>query len=413
MKTLFVSMIICVLLMVFLPLPVIEAQVTVQCGDVIDGEFLNDGEAHTYHLEMQEGDRFIVYADVIEKDYIDLRVDVGIIAPSGQVIDGFASVRGRGENPVSTAETRELPETGTYTIELRAYTSTGGEYRLYIGCIRSDGEVVGSGNQFVPAQCGSIFESRFEADGGRHRYYVNLVRGDAVNILAETLNTSYEDLRIDVGIISPSERVIDGFASVRGRGERPVSTAETRELPETGTYTIELRAYTSTGGDYNFFIGCTLADGVVIEPGDVLPDSTPTPPPVSANTTFSGFGFPGLSPVDFSEGVTVPFTMGSPNTGSISAGYEGIFGFLFTGNQGDTMRLDFTRVSGNLNLGLAVLSADNQVAFQASLVTSNSLSTDFVLPVTGDYTIGVFPIDLIPPDAPEATTFQITGTLNP
>ncbi|MDX1992250.1 MAG: hypothetical protein SF029_07665, partial [bacterium] len=78
-----------------------------------------------------------------------------------------------------------------------------------------------------------------------------------------------------------------------------------------------------------------------------------------------------------------------------------------------TLDLSFTRISGNLNLGLVVLYGDNTVVFQASLITSQTLSTRFILPETGTYTIGIFRIDLLPPDAPEATAFQIQATLNP
>jgi hypothetical protein len=88
-------------------------------------------------------------------------------------------------------------------------------------------------------------------------------------------------------------------------------------------------------------------------------------------------------------------------------------GLTFDGNVGDTFALDFSKLSGNLNLGLVVLSANNEVVFQASLVTSDSLSTRLALPSAGQYTIGVFRIDLLPPANPEATAFQITGTLNP
>ncbi|MBX3016154.1 MAG: hypothetical protein KF832_31825 [Caldilineaceae bacterium] len=50
---------------------------------------------------------------------------------------------------------------------------------------------------------------------------------------------------------------------------------------------------------------------------------------------------------------------------------------------GDMLDLSYTRVSGNMNLGLVVLSADNHVFFQASLVTSESLSARFILPEEG------------------------------
>jgi hypothetical protein len=65
----------------------------------------------------------------------------------------------------------------------------------------------------------------------------------------------------------------------------------------------------------------------------------------------------------------------------------------------DTLDLSYTRVSGNMNLGLVVLSESNAVFFQASLVTSAALSTRFTLPAAGQYTIGVFRISLVEPAA--------------
>jgi hypothetical protein len=68
---------------------------------------------------------------------------------------------------------------------------------------------------------------------------------------------------------------------------------------------------------------------------------------------------------------------------------------------------------GNLNLCLIVLSPDNKIVFQASLVTSESLTTRFTLPTAGTYTICVFRIDLLPPDSPQPTAFQVQATLSP
>ncbi|MEZ4860433.1 MAG: hypothetical protein R3C14_03975 [Caldilineaceae bacterium] len=63
---------------------------------------------------------------------------------------------------------------------------------------------------------------------------------------------------------------------------------------------------------------------------------------------------------------------------------------------GDTLDLSYTRVSGNMNLGLVVLPADNEV-FSRPLVTSESLSTRFTWPAAGQSTIGVFRISLVEP----------------
>ena len=64
-----------------------------------------------------------------------------------------------------------------------------------------------------------------------------------------------------------------------------------------------------------------------------------------------------------------------------------------------------------MNLGLVVLSENNEVFFQASLVTSEALSTRFTLPAAGQYTIGVFRISLVEPAAVEPTVFQVQGSL--
>ena len=89
-----------------------------------------------------------------------------------------------------------------------------------------------------------------------------------------------------------------------------------------------------------------------------------------------------------------------------------ILGFTLDANADDVLDLSYKRKSGNLNLGLVVLSATNQVVFQASLVTSESLATRFTLPEAGQYTIGVFRINLVNPDKPQPTAFQLLASLN-
>lgn len=88
---------------------------------------------------------------------------------------------------------------------------------------------------------------------------------------------------------------------------------------------------------------------------------------------------------------------------------QGDLGFTLNATAGDTLDLSYARVSGNMNLGLVVLSANNDVFFQASLVTSESLTTTFTLPEAGEYTIGVFRISLVEPDEIEPTVFQLLG----
>jgi hypothetical protein len=125
-------------------------------------------------------------------------------------------------------------------------------------------------------------------------------------------------------------------------------------------------------------------------------------------SAFTGTGFPGLAPVDFADAVTVPLLLDEKMTGVIPLDNQ-ILGFTLDAAAGDTLDLSYTRVSGNMNLGLVVLSENNEVFFQASLVTSESLSTRFTLPVAGPYTIGVFRISLVEPAEVEPTVFQLKG----
>lgn len=258
------------------------------------------------------------------------------------------------------------------------------------------------------AECGSIIEGEFvRGDDGPFTYYaVELSAGDQLRVSGETFG---DYLRFSIGILNPGGVGGDDTRDVNWKyslRENPV--AESEELSERGTYQIRLRSYDP--GFYTLYVACTLRDGTVINPGDtVQPADNPSQPSVAP--TFFGTGFPGLPPVDFTNGVTIPFTIGAPNTGSVSPGFEGVFGFTLDVNAGETYTFNFAKVSGNLNLGIAILSTDNQIVFYGGMIASNRLSTDVTFPANGQYTVGVFRVDLLPPDAPEATVFQVTATL--
>jgi hypothetical protein len=190
-------------------------------------------------------------------------------------------------------------------------------------------------------------------------------------------------------------------------------------LGASGTYTIRIintgflhaRAYTFAQdrydmgyrpggiGAYTLSIDCTLP-----------PSSNPSPPTPTQSVVVPAFGFPGLQPIDFSNVSPLPLEIGS---GTITPNNSEIVAFAFEANAGDTLQLDLQRRAGNLNLGLVVLSVNNEVVSYGGLITGDTFSTHLTLPSAGQYTIGVFRIDLLPPGNPEATAFQVTGTLNP
>jgi hypothetical protein len=168
-------------------------------------------------------------------------------------------------------------------------------------------------------------------------------------------------------------------------------------------------------GAYTLYFGCII-NGTRINAGDTMPTATPIVPttiPTIAPDNPDFFGFPGISSVNFNNGVFIPFNTNAPNAGGIAPGFDSVFGFTLDANAGDIFEMAVTRISGNLNLGVVILSTDNKVVFYGGLITSESLATRLTLPTAGQYTIGVFRVDLLPPDVPEATAFQVTGTLNP
>ncbi len=248
--------------------------------------------------------------------------------------------------------------------------------------------------------CGAKIQNELTVNGGSglQLYTLSATAGTTINVSAEPIGNS---LSIVLHIYDAANNDVQQVSDYTGGhveqlSDYVISSSKTK---------LGIEGYESVGA-YTLSVGCTLPDGTVIKPGD-KPVNAPTAAPV-----FSGNGFPGLPSKDFNNGVTTTFNLAGQNTGNISPTFDGVFGYTFDGKAGQVFDLNFTRTSGNLNLGLAVLSADNRIVFQASLVTSSDLSTHFTLPSDGTYTIGVWKIDLLPPDSPQTTAFQITGTLS-
>ena len=254
-------------------------------------------------------------------------------------------------------------------------------------------------------QCGSIINAEFTSSDGQI-YQIKLSPGDSMALKATVVG---EYLLLHIYVYDQSGHFI---AESNNAGPSPSPSVNTGPLSARGIYQIEIKTESSMLGLYTLYVSCTLHDGPVIKAGAV-----PSPPPtgnapLSGGTAvplaaFSGVGFPGLAAVDFSNVAKIPIQAGTPITGGITPTGGEILGYTFDGKANAVAQLDFSKLSGNLNLGLVVLSADNKVVFQASLVTSKSLSTQFTLPSAGQYTVGVFRIELIPPAKPIPTAFQL------
>jgi hypothetical protein len=238
--------------------------------------------------------------------------------------------------------------------------------------------------------------TREDVDIDGHYYELFLNAGAVLRIVTEGVVRQPD---FDIDVLDPSGTVI---AQARKAGQ--IEDTGFFEIFEAGVYTINV--YTPQGalGSYDMFISCRESERDVLR-STVIDASSDAP--------FTGFGFPGLAPVDFANALTLPLFDGTPMTGVITPTGGEILGFQFEANAGDVLDLNLNRVSGNLNLGLVVLSNTNEVVSYGGLITGDTFSTRLTLPSAGQYTVGVFRVDLLPPAAPAATAFQITGMLNP
>jgi len=268
----------------------------------------------------------------------------------------------------------------------------------------------------TPLQCGQILTAEAVQRYGEQEYSISLAPGDSFSVSSETVG---DYMRLSLFVEAPTTGVVAASyirnhqyaASWSPQYNTDTASFETSILSERGNYTLTVRA--NSPGLYTLFVGCILADGTVIGPGDLVPPTeTATVSSQPAHgSSFSGFGFPGLPPVDFAGVVKLPLIPDTPMTGVISPNNNEILGFTVEVTEGAMLELSYTRVSGNLNLGIAVMSPDSKIVFQASLVASETLSTQLKLPTSGEYTIGVFRVELSPPTAPEPTVFQIRGII--
>lgn len=257
----------------------------------------------------------------------------------------------------------------------------------------------------ISVQCGSQVDGVISTVVTTNWYVVSLASGDIISFEMKILGSG---TAMDIGLFDPSGNPVGGYVT-------PPQTSPVLTAGVTGEYKIKVSKRVGVS-EYTLGIGCTLRSGAVIKPGEIvtaIPPQPPTVEPTLSPEDSEFVGFPGLAPVDFSSAIISKLTVGQTVESTIPPGVDFVLGYTVDAAANDTLALAFTRLSGNLNLGLVVLSADNKVVFQASLVTSSELTTKFTLPTAGTYTIGVFRIDLLPPAAPEATAFQLTATLNP
>lgn len=277
---------------------------------------------------------------------------------------------------------------------------------IVVACIFS---VITGEAQVTPtrANCGDIIDGEVTKEQNYDPYIIGLSPGDTIRVSAIPIGNEFA---VQIALFYPagSKSLIANNWNNTPATQIAIETV----VSATGDYQIHIHGPNgSQYGAYTVFVSCTLRNGDVIEagtqPSDVQSDTTPPQLVVVEDTTFSGTGFPGLPSVDMASVAMIPTSAGIPMSGAITPAGGEVLGYTFDATNGQNLDISLTRLSGNMNLGLVVLSPDNIVAFQASLVWSESLNTRLSLRADGQYIIGVFRVGLDEPDTPEPTAFQV------
>lgn len=298
---------------------------TLQCGSIEGGEFVQDAEAHVYEIQLNAGDAITVSG--IGGDS-DLLFHIALYEPGGVIIaastDLFITGSGADAPRVSTPSIRTsaLSATGVYSI--RAFNGyydardlqpiedgendAIGEYQLQVACTLADGTPVPAGapvpysplessnitisvpvirtQSVTPMSCGQIIASEFSQLNQVHRYSLD-IEGDDQAFWA-TVTPVGDYLHTMIAVFDPTNELIaqspSSYLSVS-------PSAQVDNVPRGGTYEIIVanqyqtigqsgyRPYdlgnlylTNAGGlgVYSFGVGCRLADGTTLNPGDTL-----------------------------------------------------------------------------------------------------------------------------------------------
>lgn len=267
--------------------------------------------------------------------------------------------------------------------------------------------------QLLPrVECGDTVTSEFTESNQGVDYLIALQPGDTVQVTASAFGDYLTFLSSQYyrysAIFSPSNTMVARSETY----EAPTLNMASRVLGERGDYIIRFRNDAAFGA-FTFSITCTRNGQ---EFNAALPISNATvqnePPVSSAPSEFTGIGFAGLTPIDFSTVALFPLILDLPITASLAPQETSVFGLSFTANSGDVLDISAQRSVGDLGVGFVIFAKPNTLVFIAGPVSASTFSTQVTLPQTGEYVIGLFRMGELPPGA-QATAFQITASINP
>lgn len=397
-----------------------QSPTPLECGRRIQADISNDGETHTYTVELEQNSRLLVEAGVLSGDQAgDLRIEIGVTAPDGTTLDRVLW------NEASTYRQYYRQQSffvsGIFTITVRGYIQFGGNYWLNVDCVDSDGDVIGSSGRLYTASCGDLIENRFNWNQDIHRYYIQLERDNFFNASAEITDTLRQPT-LEIGFLSPTNGTLD---SLLWNEAHSIRVVQNQLLNSTGLHTIVVQGYGSGGGNYSLAIGCTQGgeeipagsgESITITRGEYIrfedgglvsgdsddTDPVPTETAIVVSETDNFYGFPGIGSVNFDGGVEIPLTLGQPQNAPVGGDIVALYTIDATAGQVSTLTL--SRVSGELSIGVAVInSSTNDIIFFGGMPSSDNLSVELTFPEAGSYAIGLFALDTATSGAVQVT----------
>jgi hypothetical protein len=260
--------------------------------------------------------------------------------------------------------------------------------------------------------CGNLEQGEFTSSSLEKSFIIDLYAQDIIELQLQP--TAGVGIVASIELIGPARNIV----ATSKPGSFDSAIIEPTTLPNDGQYIIRV-VTTGNWGQFTLQVHCVV-DGVYIGPGSVpstaelrsLPScGEPTVTPASASSAMS------VTVPDISAIPLIPLFSGSATNGSFVDADSNATVYSLEVNEDSTLDLSIERVAGNLNIGVAVLSPEQNLIFLGTLIPFGieqpSLNSRFILPTTDTYKIVVFNMNMMPPTSPEPTVFTLTITVEP
>jgi hypothetical protein len=407
-----------------------------QCGEKITGNFTRQGESIRYVLTLSPGDKLTVVGSTED----GILYTITVLDPTGLAMAAS-------ENNAYTAvtnpfiDTGEISAYGLYTIVLyngRVYIERrnfnlsdasekgAGSFQVQISCVLRDGRVVNQVEdgttppvplkpETVVVPVSNLVGNSLRSLGCGEAFTTEMTRN--VEIHTYSLQTSDTDKTFQVNVATVGSYfrthivVIDKLKKLAGSSNSYNLSSQARadlDVSQPGLYTIfvanaqlnesgQLSVDRQGGiGIYTILITCVSKDGTVIAPD----------PNKIQKASVGG----GSTSIDVTKLIQIPMGANTPMSGGIPPTNSPAYGYTFDGKADTTASLTFTRLTGNLNVGVAVVTANGAtMLFQSSLMSAQTLSAEFAIPADGQYIVAVYRLDPVP-DGAQTTTFTVQVT---